>query len=488
MQSFEHLQDRLADVWRATRPDADTDHVVVVLPSHGLVGALLEFYAQRLPALEHRFLTALLELARVPRRELVFVCSEVPPAALVDSYAGLLPAAVRADVLARFRVLTVPGPRGRSLAQNLAARPDLLTTLRRSLAGRPALLEPWHVTAAEAAVAVALGTPVYGTPPALAGLGTKSGSRRLFRRLDVPTAPGREGVRSADEVAAAVAALRAEVPCPHAVVVKLDDGSSGIGNHTLHDAGPEAPLAPLPGWYLADLVRGGVVELRVEGALTSPSVQLDLTPDGPEVLSTHEQVLTGTSGQVYDGCRLPADQGYAAELARLGGVVGAELHRLGARGRAAVDFVARLDGTGGWELFALELNLRKGGTTPPYAALRALVPGRYHPGTGRYRPDAGGTRAYCSTDNLVDPAWRGLPPELVPQVLAAAGLTFDPGTGTGVLVHMLSALAVDGRFGMTAVGTDPAHASGLFTAAEERLRAGLGRVHPRAATARTASS
>ena len=48
--------------------------------------------------------------------------------------------------------------------------------------------------------------------------------------------------------------------------------------------------------------------------------------------------------------------------------------------------------------------------------------------------------------------------------IADAGLQFDPKQGTGVVLHMLSCLAVDGRFGATAIGTNREHADQLYNA------------------------
>ena len=65
------------------------------------------------------------------------------------------------------------------------------------------------------------------------------------------------------------------------------------------------------------------------------------------------------------------------ELARHGRAVGERLAARGVLGRASVDFAAAPGPTGTWHLHALEVNLRKGGTTHPYAVLRNLAPGRY---------------------------------------------------------------------------------------------------------------
>ena len=120
---------------------------------------------------------------------------------------------------------------------------------------------------------------------------------------------------------------------------------------------------------------------------------------------------------------------------------------------------------GDWHLHALEVNLRKGGTTHPYAVLRNTAPGRYDEAEGRWICADGTTRAYRATDNLVDPAWKGVPPRRVIDRVAAAGLQLDPARGTGVVLHMLSCLAIDGRLGLTAIGRSAGHAAELYDAA-----------------------
>ena len=64
--------------------------------------------------------------------------------------------------------------------------------------------------------------------------------------------------------------------------------------------------------YVAKFAEGGgIVEERIEGEeLRSPSVQLRVLPGGVvELLSTHDQLLGGASGQSYLGCVFPADPG-----------------------------------------------------------------------------------------------------------------------------------------------------------------------------------
>ena len=130
--------------------------------------------------------------------------------------------------------------------------------------------------------------------------------------------------------------------------------------------------------------------------------QMDIRPGGVvNVLATHEQILGGETGQVFMGCSFPAAAAYAPQLETHGRVVGEHLAEMGALGRFSLDFAVTRDAAGHWNIYALEVNLRKGGTTHPYAALRNLVPGRYDAESGQWIAKDGTTRAYCSTDNLV---------------------------------------------------------------------------------------
>ena len=113
---------------------------------------------------------------------------------------------------------------------------------------------------------------------------------------------------------------------------------------------------------------------------------------------------------------------------------------------------------------ALEVNLRKGGTTHPFSALRSLVPGRYDAEAGAWLAESdGSTRAYRSTDNLLHPSLAERSPQSVIDAVREAGLQFDTGTGTGAVLHMLGCLAVDGRLGLTAIGRTPEHAEELYS-------------------------
>jgi hypothetical protein len=475
MRDFTLLQRRLVSAWRLSQPPGGTEHVCVVLPSYNLGASALRHYAYRLPALEHRSLVEILQLARVEARTLVFVFGQAPGAEVIDYYLSLLPPQTAARVRPRICTVVVPDDSARPVAAKLLDRPDLLDHIRGLIGGRPAFIEPWNVTADEVAVAVRLQAPVNGTVPELWPLGFKSAGRRLLAAAGIPTPSGTGGVRTADDLRLAIASLRQAHPGLAAAVVKLDNSVSGDGNQVIALQDPTGSpasaravaerVASMPDWYLAELARGGVVEAYVAGEdWSSPSVQIEITPEGRAmVVATHEQILGGDNGQVYQGCRFPARRDYAMRLTRYGQRAGQLLARQQVRGMVSIDFVAARDRGQPWRLYALEVNLRRGGTTAPIAVLSSLLPGSYD-ASGRWRLPGGSARYYRATDHLGDPRWTGLPPGRVIDGIRCAGLEFDRRTGTGVVLHMLSGIAIDGRFGMTAIGGSAQEAEHLFAA------------------------
>ena len=495
--AFDTLQQKLGPALEANRPGSTTPHVLIALPSYSVSESLLSHYGDRIPSLEHRYLNAIVIPARIETCEMLYISTRAPLPEVLDYYLALVPPERRDHLRQRIWVLEVPDDgTPRSVAGRLADRPDLIARIRERIAGRPVLIEPWNVTENEVNLALALDVPINGTRPELRPLAFKSAGRRLFAEAGVPAPLGREDVRTTDDVVNAVRWIARQRPLLGGVVVKHDDSGAGDGNVVLdlrrmhHADDPEAWLREqveaLPEWYRSDLLRGGVVEERIAGErFSSPSAQVDIRPDGEvRVLATHEQVLGGEGGQVYLGCKFPADPSYAPQLAEHAARIGERLAAAGALGRFSVDFVAAVPPGGDrWDVYAIEVNLRKGGTTHPYAALRNLVPGRYDLAGGAWLAEDGSTRAYTSSDNLVHESWLGLEPADVIDWVARAGLQFDPAAKVGTVLHMLSGLAIDGRFGVTAIARSREEADAMF----EEVRAVTQRLADRRATDREPS-
>src|SRR5262245_52513260 len=187
---------------------------------------------------------------------------------------------------------------------------------------------------------------------------------------------------------------------------------------------------------------GGIGEEQISGReIRSPSVQLRVTPQGEiEILSTHDQILGGPKGQSYLGCRFPADFGYAAAITTEARSVGLRLAKEGVIGRFAIDFVVVRDSAHGWTPYAIELNLRKGGTTHPFLTLQFLTDGQYDPATALFRTPLGKEKHLVATDHLESSSLRALSLDDLFDIVARHGLHFDQARQTGVVFHMMSCL------------------------------------------------
>lgn len=487
---FDGLQGRMTDVWQAMRHDYD-DESVVVIPSITLDRAVAAS-GSLTQAYEERFLF-LLMLLRQPRLRMVYVTSAPISPEIIEYYLALLPGVIPSHARARLSLVAVNDLSSRSLSEKLLERPGLIRRIA-SLIPNPARshLVPYNTTELERDLAISLGIPMYGADPRLAPLGSKTGCRRLFAELDVPHPLGREDLRTLDDLADALIEMRAQRPTMDSAIVKLNEGVSGAGNAVvrLGDLPPsgsseerDAVMARLRAMelesptlqlevYLAKLEEGaGIVEERISGQeIRSPSVQLRALPGGDvELLSTHDQMLGGASGQSYLGCTFPAAAEYAAEITRQATRIGERLAADGALGRFAVDFVVVRDDAGDWASYAIELNLRKGGTTHPFLTLQFLTDGRYDPESGQFLTPRGREKHLVATDHFESHLLRGLSPADLFDIVARHELHFDQSLQAGIVFHMISSLTEHGRVGLTAVGDTPAEAHRRYQEAERIL-------------------
>jgi hypothetical protein len=486
---FDALQARMPQVWTSMRRD-DPRESVVIVPSMTL-DRVVGGSSGMSQSLEERFLFFLL-LLRQPRLRMVYVTSQPINPLIVDYYLSLLPGVIPSHARSRLSLVSVDDSGPESLIEKVLSRPRVIARIRDLIPDRSlSHLVPYTTTTLERDLAVLLGIPMYGADPRLFPLGTKTGCRRLFARAGVRYPPGVEDLHTRDDLVDALVALRAQRPDIRAGMVKLNEGVSGSGNAVVELTDLPEPGTPQEreavaervqdleledtrievGDYLAKLEeRGGIVEERVVGdELRSPSVQMRVTPLGEvEVLSTHDQVLGGPSGQSYLGCRFPADRAYARLITQDAQRIGDLLASEGVLGRFAVDFVTVRRGEQ-WQADAIEVNLRKGGTTHPFLTLQFLTDGRYDPADGRFVTPGGEERHLVATDHFEDPSLRGLRVEDLFDLLARTGLSFDQARQTGVVFHMLSALTSFGRVGMTAIGATPQAAQELYDAAEAAL-------------------
>jgi hypothetical protein len=488
-QRFDALQSQMVSVWEAWRLNYE-DESVVVVPSITLDRAVAGSGTMT-QAMEERFLF-LLMLLRQPRLRMIYVTSLPIAAEIIEYYLALLPGVIPSHARARLTLVSVSDASPRSLSEKLLDRPRILARIAAAIPNRRrSHLIPYNTTELERDIAVSLGIPMYAADPRLAELGSKTGCRRLFGELGVPYPLGAEDLRGLDDIADALVNMRAQRPSMRSAIVKLNEGVSGEGNAVVRLAGLPEPGAPgereavlgrladmelesekTPyDVYVAKFAEGGgIVEERIEGdELRSPSVQLRVQPGGVvELLSTHDQLLGGASGQKYLGCVFPADPEYARLITTHAATIGEKLAELGALGRFAVDFVVVREGAD-WTPYAIELNLRKGGTTHPFLTLQYLTDGRYDPSTARFLTPNGDEKHLVATDHLESELLRGLLPIDLFDIVARHGLHFDQSRQVGIVFHMISCLTEHGRVGLTAVGDSAEDADRRYRAAQQIL-------------------
>ena len=292
---FAALQSRLRSFWPTVtlRSIGEIERTVVVV--HSLSFSVPDHLIPVFPAYEERYLCLVLSLLRAPRSRVVYVTSQPIHPRVLDYYFGLVPELDTPEARSRFSAVSLVDGRNEPLTRKLLARPGALRRIR-ALIGDPeiAFILPFCMTEDEARLAVELGLPIYGSDPALNWLGTKRGGRRVFEEEGVPHPVGLD-VDGSNELAAAVANLRARSPEARRAVLKLDYGVSGLGNAIVDLAAADGDVAGAleledPESSVEQYLRalddeGGILEERIEGqAFRSPSVQIRVSPAGtPEI-------------------------------------------------------------------------------------------------------------------------------------------------------------------------------------------------------------
>jgi len=484
--AFRDLQERLREVWPTItmRTLARVNRTVVIVASTSFDFEIPYYLAPVLPAYEERFLFLVLGLLRQPGSIFIYVTSLPILPRVVDYYFQLVPELNTPDVRQRLFLVSLHDSSPRPLTEKILARPRVIERIARLIPdSRRAFIYPFNTSPLEGELGSQLDVAVYGPNPSLAHFGTKSGSRQLFAEEGVPHPFGVEEVTGPDALVAAIERIRSERPAAREVVVKLNNGLSGLGNGVVRIDGAkdratlvervrqiqlEDPDADADAFFGSLGEEGGIVEERIGAdSIRSPSVQMRCGPSGEyEVVSTHDQLLGGPHGLSFLGCRFPADQAYGRLIVSEALKIGARLAREGVVGRFGIDFLVTQSSSGEWQPYAIEINLRNGGTTHPFLTLMALTDGAYDPHTNEFRSAAGQAKYYIATDHLEAPQYARLTPDDLLDLLPRRGLLWQSASQSGIAFHMISALAVAGRVGLTAIGDTPGQAEELYARAK----------------------
>ena len=462
----------------------ETYRSIVIVPSR----TIDKFHepAAETQAYEERLLCLLLML-RAPDLRVVYVTSSPVAESIVEYYLSLLGPELALDARERLTMMSADDASVRPLSAKLLERPRLLDRIRCAIGDiERCHLVPYVSTELEQAVGDALGIPVHGADPTLAYLGTKSGSRELFERAGVQHPLGVERITGRKDAVRAIARLRAAKPELQQVVVKLDAGVSGEGNAIVDLADlPRARFAlreaphrrcastrcrwrPWASRRPSTSSGSRTAASSRSGSAGSSCAARASSSSSPQVVKpgSSRRMIRSSPGQRYLGCRFPAEPAYARAITDSARRVGALLAAAGARGRAGIDFVVARDEDDVWHAYAIEVNLRSGGTTHPLAALELLSGGVYDADTAIFTAPCGSPRHYVATDHLESPRLRALGHGGLLRLAALPRLAAD---GCGVVFHMLSSIDELGRVGLTAIGNTAADAQSRFEHAQELL-------------------
>jgi len=482
---FAALQRDLVVQFEQYFPDPLAPKTVVINPSNTLDPEILG----KITGIHHyeERLLCMLLLLRKPRTNIIYLSSTPIDKVIIDYYLHLLPGITTRHARRRLTLLSCYDSSPRSLTEKILARPRLIEKIKSCIPPHHvAHLAGFNITWLEHELSLRLDIPLYGCPASLSYWGTKSGSREICRRAGLNVPPGYENLKNMDEVLEALQALKKEYPRLRKAMVKLNDGFSGEGNalYSYEKAGiPKdqdtlrkqlkmvAPDLTYEVYSEKMAAMGGIVEAFIDGEIkASPSVQCRINPlKQIVVISTHDQILGGESGQVYQGATFPANPGYVHEIGKMGYQVAKELCREGVIGRFGIDFVSVKEPQGWWKHYAIEINLRKGGTTHPYLMLKFLTDGYYDHHTGLYHMPNGQNRYYLATDGLQSDAYKGLTPEDLIDIAICHNIQYDSTTQEGTMFHLLGALSEHGKLGMVCIGKTPQRAADLYQATVDVL-------------------
>lgn len=482
IEKFEQLQQSFGKQYELFFHNNLADKTIVVIPSLTLDQEVLdkvtgvEYYEERL--------LCLLMLLRMPKTKVIYVTSMPIDPIIIDYYLHLLPGITGYHARERLTLLSCYDSSPISLTEKILNRRRLIERIKQHISpGNSSHIACFNTTPLERTLAVILGIPIYGCDPDKRNWGSKSGSRNIFRQAEANIVPGSEDLHSLEEIIDAIVALKIQYPSTRKAVIKLNDGFSGDGN-AIFDYPGQVKNDELFSWVKKNLLTelkpvakdmdihmfihkfiemGGIVEAFVEGRLkTSPSVQCRIDPMGNvEVISTHDQVLSGDCGQVFVGAHFPANNTYTKEIAAIGKRIALCLKDKGVLGRFAIDFISVYENEE-WKHYPLEINLRKGGTTHPFLMLQFLTDGYFDESTGLFVTPGNQNRFYYASDNVQNDAYKGLTPHDLIDIAMLHGLHFDGVTQKGVMFHMIGALSQYGKMGLVCIGESPEEAFLLY--------------------------
>lgn len=381
-----------------------------------------------------------------------------------------------------------------SLTDKIMESSDFIQKIKNELDPKNTYLKTFISSNRENDLAESLGIPFYGNARGLEYYQTKSGNRKIFEESNILFADGISDIKTVEDLVNSVEILWAKYKNAKRFIVKLNSGVSGDGNAILelpcsYDVffinDLETRMAMILGllkelrfhsckmnWNLfcKRIIHGAVLENFIEGEeKNSPSAQVFVHSDGRiEMLSTHEQILD-ENGFSFLGGIFPANKDYRRELQDSAMKVAVNLRRHGIIGVFAIDFLVVHDEEKSPKIWAIEINVREGGTTHPYRTAKLLTESWFDTELGVLIDGKGNQVCYMSNDNVTNDGLVGTRVSEFLGFMKKEGILFSRNGGKGVVFHLLNALGPCGKVGYTAIGGCSEEAEMFYTKAIEAV-------------------
>jgi hypothetical protein len=381
-----------------------------------------------------------------------------------------------------------------SLIEKVLSNQEVIKKVKKLIVPNATILRPFMTSVYEHELAEILDVHVFGFHPDLTFYQTKSGNRQVFKESSVPHPGGICNIKSEDALISALELLWNNHQEVRRFMVKLDTGVSGNGNAIFN-----MPMkyehfilsgiktrkqiilkalenmefnAPSMTWesFKEQLKNGSIVETFIEGEIKdAPSAQALITASGEvEVISTHEQLLC-SKGASYQGSLFPAKSSYRKRLHKYTYEIGSILASKGLRGPFSVDYLTTSNIEGQKELWAIEINLRQGGTTHSFQTAKILSDSTYDEKSGNLIDKKNNKIIYRSNDNFSDVRLKGKLVDKLLKYMKKEKLIFNKKKQEGISFHLLGAMSEFGKIGFTAISTNQKDLNKLLQKFESRI-------------------
>ena len=173
-------------------------------------------------------------------------------------------------------------------------------------------LDTYNATREEKFFSKKVRVPIYAHSGLSEKFGTKSGFRKLAKKLNLPIPAGFEKIRTPAELEMAIKKL-SELEKKE-IAIKIDEGISGAGITKISAAEFQSYNKKEKKRFLKNSLfklkqaqegSGATAEEWVPEVIASPSIQIQVFPDKSwKIVSMHDQLLEGKE-QWYVGCKFP---------------------------------------------------------------------------------------------------------------------------------------------------------------------------------------